>query len=146
MKLVVYTDGGARNNPGPAAIGVVITQEGQTLKKYSDFIGQATNNQAEYQAVIFALKKVKLLFGKKKAKKMNIEVCLDSQLMVKQLNHQYKIKEKDLQLLFLKVWNLILDFGQVSFKHIPRQQNKEADRLVNQALDNQEKILDIPFE
>jgi len=146
MKLVVYTDGGARNNPGPAAIGVVITQEDQTLKKYSDFIGQATNNQAEYQAVIFALKKVKLLFGKKKAKKMNIEVCLDSQLMVKQLNHQYKIKEKDLQLLFLKVWNLILDFGQVSFKHIPRQQNKEADRLVNQALDNQEKILDIPFE
>lgn len=145
MKLVVYTDGGARNNPGPAAIGVVITQEDQTLKKYSDFIGQATNNQAEYQAVIFALKKVKLLFGKKKAKKMNIEVCLDSQLMVKQLNHQYKIKEKDLQLLFLKVWNLILDFGQVSFKHIPRQQNKEADRLVNQALDNQEKILDIPF-
>ena len=124
MKLVVYTDGGARNNPGPAAIGVVITQEDQTLKKYSDFIGQATNNQAEYQAVIFALKKVKLLFGKKKAKKMNIEVCLDSQLMVKQLNHQYKIKEKDLQLLFLKVWNLILDFGQVSFKHIPRQQNK----------------------
>jgi len=146
MKLVVYTDGGARNNPGPAAIGVVITQEDQTLKKYSDFIGQATNNQAEYQAVIFALKKVKLLFGKKKAKKMNIEVCLDSQLMVKQLNHQYKIKEKDLQLLFLKVWNLILYFGQVSFKHIPRQQNKEADRLVNQALDNQEKILDIPFE
>ncbi len=146
MKLVVYTDGGARNNPGPAAIGVVITQEDQTLKKYSDFIGQATNNQAEYQAVIFALKKVKLLFGKKKAKKMNIEVCLDSQLMVKQLNHQYKIKEKDLQLLFLKVWNLILYFGQVSFKHIPRQQNKEADRLVNQALDEQEKILDIPFE
>ena len=146
MKLVVYTDGGARNNPGPAAIGVVITQEDQTLKKYSDFIGQATNNQAEYQAVIFALKKIKLLFGKKKSKTMEIEICLDSQLMVKQLNHQYKIKEKDLQLLFLKVWNLILDFGQVSFKHIPRQQNKEADRLVNQALDNQEKILDIPFE
>ncbi len=145
MKLVVYTDGGARNNPGPAAIGVVITQEDQTLKKYSDFIGQATNNQAEYQAVIFALKKIKLLFGKKKSKTMEIEICLDSQLMVKQLNHQYKIKEKDLQLLFLKVWNLILDFGQVSFKHIPRQQNKEADRLVNQALDNQEKILDIPF-
>ena len=144
MKLVVYTDGGARDNPGPAAIGVVITQEGQTLKKYADFIGQATNNQAEYQAVIFALKKVKLLFGKKKAKVMEIEVCLDSQLIAKQLNHQYKIKEKDLQPLFLKIWNLILDFGQINFKYIPRQQNKQADRLVNQALDNQEKTSPLP--
>jgi ribonuclease HI len=139
MKITIYTDGGARGNPGPAAIGVVIQKEGQTLKKYSDFIGRATNNQAEYEAVIFALKKVKLLFGKKKAKAMEIEVCLDSELIARQLNHQYKIKEKDLQPLFLKVWNLILDFGQVSFKYIPRQQNKEADRLVNQALDNQEK-------
>ena len=139
MKITIYTDGGARGNPGPAAIGIIITQEGQTLKKYSEFIGQATNNQAEYQAVIFALKKIKLLFGKKKAKTMEIEICLDSELVAKQLNHQYKIKEKDLQPLFLKVWNLILDFGQISFKYIPRQQNKEADRLVNQALDAQEK-------
>jgi len=137
MKLVIYTDGGARDNPGPAAIGVVVIQEGQTIEKYSHFIGQATNNQAEYQAVIFALKKIKLLFGKKKAKIMEIEICIDSELVVKQLNHQYKIKEKDLQLLFLEVWNLILDFGQINFKHIPRQQNKEADQLVNQALDEQ---------
>jgi len=144
MKTIVYTDGGARDNPGPAAIGVVITQEGQTLKKYSDFIGEATNNQAEYQAVIFALKKIKLLFGKKKAKTMEIEICSDSELVAKQLNHQYKIKEKDLQPLFLKIWNLILDFGQISFKYIPRQQNKEADRLVNQALDNQEKTSTLP--
>lgn len=139
MKIQIYTDGGARGNPGPAAIGLVIIQEGQTLKKYSEFIGEKTNNQAEYEAVIFALKKIKLLFGKKKAKTMEIGICLDSQLVAKQLNHQYKIKEKDLQPLFLKVWNLILDFGQISFKYIPRQQNKEADRLVNQALDNQEK-------
>ena len=144
MKIIVYTDGGARDNPGPAAIGVVITQEGQTLKKYSDFIGEATNNQAEYQAVIFALKKIKLLFGKKKAKTMEIEICLDSELVAKQLNHQYKIKEKDLQPLFLKIWNLILDFGQINFKYIPRQQNKEADRLVNQALDAQEKTSTLP--
>ncbi len=137
MKLIIYTDGGARGNPGPAAIGVVITQEGQVLKKYSEFIGQATNNQAEYQAVVFALKKIKLLFGKKKAKAMEMEVCLDSELVAKQLNHQYKIKEKDLQPLFIKLWNLILDFGEVRFKHIPRQKNKEADQLVNQALDSQ---------
>jgi len=85
------------------------------------------------------LKKVKLLFGKKKAKTMEIEVCLDSELIAKQLNHHYKIKEKDLQPLFIKVWNLILDFGQVNFKYISRQKNKEADRLVNQALDSQAK-------
>ncbi len=139
MKLVVYTDGGARGNPGPAAIGVVIQSQGQTIKKYAELIGQATNNQAEYQAVIFALKKVKLLFGKKKAKAMEIEICLDSELVTKQLNHQYKIKEKDLQPLFIKVWNLVLDFGQVSFKYISRQKNKEADGLVNQVLDGQEK-------
>jgi len=139
MRIVVYTDGGARGNPGPAAIGVVIQSQGQTVKKYAEFIGQATNNQAEYQAIIFALKKIKLLFGKKKAKVMEIEVCLDSELIAKQLNHQYKIKEKDLQPLFIKVWNLILDFGQVSFKYISRQKNKEADRLVNQALDNKAK-------
>ena len=140
MKTVIFTDGGARDNPGPAAIGVVITQEGQTLKKYAEFIGQATNNQAEYQAVIFALKKVKLLFGKKKTKAMEIEIRLDSELIAKQMNHQYKIKEKELQPLFIKTWNLMLDFGQVTFKHIPRQKNKEADQLVNHALDAQEKL------
>jgi len=144
MKITIYTDGGTRGNTGPAAIGVVIKKEGQTLKKYFQFIGEATNNQAEYEAVIFALKKVKLLFGRKKAKTMALEVYTDSELMARQLNHQYKIKEEDLQPLFLKVWNLILNFGQVSFKHITRQQNKEADRLVNQALDKEEKTSTLP--
>lgn len=134
-KLIVYTDGGARGNPGPAAIGVVIChQTGQTIKKYSESIGQTTNNEAEYQAVIFALKKVKALFGRKKAKQMEIEIRLDSQLIAKQLQGQYKIQEKNLQPLFIKVWNLKLDFQVVTFQHIPRSQNKEADRLVNQVL------------
>lgn len=139
MKIKIYTDGGSRGNPGPAAIGVVIQKEGQTLKKYGEFIGEVTNNVAEYEAVVFALKKVKLLFGKKKAKTMEIEINLDSELVVKQLNHQYKIKEKDLIPLFIKIWNLMLDFGQVSFKYIPRNKNKQADQLVNQALDSQER-------
>jgi len=137
MKLNIYTDGGARGNPGPAAIGIVIQQEGQVLKKYGETIGQATNNQAEYQAIIFAMKKAKLLFGKKKAKQMELEFYSDSELIVKQLNRQYKIKEEDLQPLFIKVLNLIIDFGKVSFKYIPRSKNKEADRLLNEALDNQ---------
>ena len=139
MKINIYTDGGSRGNPGPSGIGVVITQEGQILKKYGEFIGNATNNQAEYEALIFALEKAKLLFGKKKAKEMEIDVFMDSELIVKQLNHEYKIKEKDLQLLFLKVWNLILDFKKISFNHIPREDNKEADKLVNQALDGEGK-------
>ncbi len=139
MKINIYTDGGSRGNPGPSGIGVVIIQEGQVLKKYGEFIGDATNNQAEYQALIFAFKKAKLLFGKKKAKEMEIDVFMDSELIVKQLNHEYKIKEKDLQLLFLKIWNLILDFKKISFNHISREENKEADKLVNQALDGEGK-------
>jgi len=137
MKIEIYTDGGSRGNPGPAGIGVVIKQENQIIKKYGEAIGKATNNIAEYQAAVFALKKVKLLFGKKKAKDVEIQVYMDSELIVKQMNHEYKIKEKDLQPLFLEIWNLMTDFKQVNFKHIPREENKEADELVNQALDNQ---------
>ncbi len=135
----IYTDGGSRGNPGPAAIGVVISKDGQAIKKYGEVVGEMTNNQAEYQAVIFALKKAKLLFGKKKTKEMEIEILMDSELVAKQLNRQYKIKEKDLQPLFIKILNLILDFKKVGFSHIPRQENKEADRLLNEALDNEGK-------
>jgi len=137
MKITIYTDGGSRGNPGPSAIGVVIYKENQIIKTYSEFIGEATNNETEYQAAVFALKKAKLLFGKKKAKEMEIEFLMDSELAIKQLNHKYKIKEEKLQLLFIEIWNLILDFKKVNFKHIPREKNKEADRLVNEALDNQ---------
>jgi len=139
MQIIIQTDGGSRGNPGPSAIGVVILREGQILKKYGESIGEATNNQAEYEAVIFALKKAKLLFGKTKAKDMEIEIRADSELIVKQLNHEYKIKEKDLQILFIKIWNLILDFKRVSFKHVRREENEEADQMVNQALDNQDR-------
>lgn len=143
-RLIIYTDGGAQTNPGPAAIGVVICNErGEILKEYSESIGTHTNNEAEYQALIFALKKAKLLFGKKKAKLMQIECRLDSELVVKHLNHQYKIKEKKLKPLFLELWNLTLDFGKIEFKHIPREKNKKADRLVNQALKVKESRLAI---
>ena len=137
MKIIINTDGGSRGNPGPSAIGVVIYKENKIIKTYSEFIGEATNNETEYQAVVFALKKAKLLFGNKKAKEMEIEFLMDSELVVKQMNHEYKIKEEKLQLLFLSIWNSILDFKQVSFKHIPREENKEADSLVNEALDGE---------
>lgn len=135
-KIMIYTDGGARGNPGPAALGVLIQNEKrETVKEYGEFLGVKTNNEAEYEAIIFALKKVKQLFGKEKTKQMQIELKTDSELIVKQLNGKYKIEDEKLCPLFLKVWNLKIDFGNISFKSIPRGQNKEADRLVNQALD-----------
>ncbi len=133
-KITIYTDGGARGNPGPAAIGVVIKQEGRE-KTYKQYIGQTTNNEAEYQALIFALKKTKSLLGKQKARQAKVECFLDSELVVRQLNHEYKIENEKMQKLFITVWNLMLDFGHVSFFHVPREENKEADRLVNEALD-----------
>jgi ribonuclease HI len=139
MKFIIYTDGGSRGNPGPSAIGVVICNEkGQPLKKHSEVIGEATNNEAEYQAVIFALKKVKALYGKDKMKESQFEIRLDSELVANQLNHKFKIEEPNIQPLFLKIWNLMLDFGKIKFITIPREQNKEADKLVNQALDSKQ--------
>jgi ribonuclease HI len=133
-KIIVHTDGGSRGNPGPAAIGVVLGG-----KEYGEYIGHATNNQAEYQAVIFALKKLKQILGKKKTKETEVVVKIDSELVVKQLNGKYKILEKELQPLFLEIWNLRLDFKNVSFEHVRREENKTADGLVNKILDREAK-------
>ena len=140
-KIIIYTDGGSRGNPGPSAIGVVFCNEkGAQLKKYSEFLGDnLTNNEAEYQAVIFALKKFKALFSNQLAKNSEIQVRSDSELLVKQLKGDYKILDEKLQLLFLEVWNLKFDFKIIKFKLISREKNKEADRLVNEALNSQER-------
>jgi len=139
-KIIIYTDGGSRGNPGPSAIGVVICNEkNQKIKEYSEFLGEATNNEAEYQAVIFALKKFKAIFGKKLAQNSEIEIKSDSELLVNQLNGKYKILEPQIQKLFLEVWNLKLDFQKIKFKYISRDKNKEADRLVNESIDSQAK-------
>ncbi len=137
MEIKIYTDGGARGNPGPAALGAVICLPSGEMKKYSQYLGKTTNNEAEYQALLFALKKIKSLLGKKNAKQAKIDCFLDSELVVKQLNHCYKIENEKLQPFFLAIWNLMLDFQKVNFIHIPREKNKEADKLVNQALDKE---------
>ncbi|MBI2024567.1 MAG: ribonuclease HI family protein [Candidatus Harrisonbacteria bacterium] len=129
-KLEIYTDGGARGNPGPAAIGAVVGG-----KKYGEYIGETTNNVAEYKALAFALKKAKALIGKAKAKQTEVVCYMDSELLMRQLTGVYKIEDEGLQPLWLEIWNLKLDFKNVEFKHIPREKNKEADKLVNQALD-----------
>lgn len=136
MEIIIHTDGGARGNPGPAGIGAVIEYE-NGKKNYSEFIGDnRTNNEAEYEALIFALKKAKQLAGKKRAKQMRVKCYSDSELMVKQLNHQYKLKEERIQKYFIEIWNLMLDFNRVEFEHIRREKNKEADMLANKAMDN----------
>ena len=140
-KIIIYTDGGSRGNPGPSAVGVVFCNEKeQMIKSYSEYLGEATNNEAEYQAAIFALKKFKALFGKKLANSSEVELRSDSELLIKQLNGEYKVLEPNIQQLFLTVWNLRLDFKKVKFKLIPRQKNQEADKLVNQALDGQSQV------
>lgn len=141
-KITIYTDGGARGNPGPAAAGAVFVNERkQPFKKFSQYLGdEVTNNEAEYQAVILALKKFKETFGKKVAKETTVTLKSDSELLVKQLNGQYKIKESNIQDLFLELWNLTIDFAGVKFKHVPREKNKGADSLVNEELDNKDKV------
>lgn len=135
----MYTDGGSRGNPGPAGIGVWFFSQGgagETFdKKYSKYIGEKTNNDAEYEALIFGLKQIKKDLGKKKSKKSEIHCFLDSELAVKQMNHEYKLKEKRIQGYFMEIWNLMLDFKLVEFEHILREKNKIADGLVNEALD-----------
>lgn len=142
-KIIIYTDGGSRGNPGPAAIGVVIGDEkGNVIKKYSEYLGETvTNNEAEYQAVIFAMKKIKHLLGKKKIKNTLIEIRSDSELLINQLNGKFKIQDKKIAELFIKTWNLKIDFGPVIFQHISREENKEADKLLNQTLNQKESSL-----
>ncbi|OGZ44176.1 MAG: hypothetical protein A3J55_04200 [Candidatus Ryanbacteria bacterium RIFCSPHIGHO2_02_FULL_45_17b] len=142
-RLIIYTDGGSRGNPGPAAFGYVIKNaDGHVLKEHGETIGKATNNEAEYQAVIAALRKAKQLLGKENLKRTHIEVRMDSELAVRQLSGVYKIENEKLQPLFIEMWNLRVELGgNVSFTHIPREQNKEADRMVNEALDAEQKGL-----
>ncbi len=130
-KLIIFTDGGARGNPGHAAIGALIGDRG-----YKEYIGETTNNVAEYKAVIFALKKVTQIFGKDKAKEFILEINVDSELLYKQVGGEYKVKDVDLQLLFIEVWNLKQDFKSVKFNLVPREKNVEADKLVNEELDS----------
>lgn len=129
-KLTLYSDGGARGNPGPAAIGVVIYDEqGQILKKISRQLGLTTNNQAEYQALIAGLEAAVAL-------RATEVVChLDSELVVKQMQGQYKIREPGLQELAPQVFRLVKKFEHVEFIHVPREKNKLADELVNETLD-----------
>jgi ribonuclease HI len=140
MGVIVYTDGGARGNPGPAGAGVVIIDgdpstnsgHGKTLAEVKAYLGdKQTNNWAEYEAVVIALGKLLEM----NLRDTDIEFRLDSLLVVEQLMGNWKIKEPELKKQVTKVRSLLKDFGKVTFTHIPREENSEADRLVNEALD-----------
>ncbi|MBU0670970.1 MAG: ribonuclease HI family protein [Patescibacteria group bacterium] len=130
-KAIIFTDGGARGNPGPAGIGVVIKDKGgKIIGEYNEYIGETTNNQAEYKAVLLALDKAEEMGFE------DLEFYLDSKLVVEQLNQNYKVKEPELAKLFVKIWNKLQNFKKYSFAHVRREKNIEADAQVNLALDN----------
>jgi ribonuclease HI len=129
-KLIINTDGGARGNPGPAGIGIVITSpENVVVDEYREYIGETTNNQAEYQAVVKGLELAKTY------KPEEVEVRLDSELVTNQINGEFKLKNPDFQTWFIKIHNYKKSFKKITFTHIRREQNTAADRLVNEAID-----------
>jgi ribonuclease HI len=136
-KIIVYADGGSRGNPGPSAVGVVIkNSSNKTINEYGQKLeDELTNNEAEYEGVIFALKKLKALFGKKKTKQLEVEFRVDSELIASQLGGKFKVEQEHLQILYMKVHNQRFDFGKLKFKFIPREENQRADFLLNRALD-----------
>ncbi|MBU0708598.1 ribonuclease HI family protein [Patescibacteria group bacterium] len=128
--LTIFCDGGARGNPGPGGIGVVVYRDGVLIDSISKFVGKkVTNNQAEYLAVIESLRKAKELQAG------SIKVLVDSQLAQRQLTGIYKVKNALLRELWQKVKDLETEFKEVKFEFVPRESNKEADRLVNEVLD-----------
>jgi ribonuclease HI len=131
--VVVHTDGASRGNPGPASIGVVIAGlDGRVLAEFGEALRPTTNNVAEYTAVIRALERAAELGARA------VRVMMDSQLVVRQLNGSYRVKHPEMIPLYRRVLELIQRFDDVTFEHVPREQNVEADRLANQALDGGE--------
>jgi len=128
--IQIYTDGGSRGNPGPAAVGAVLLDaKGRKVEEISRPIGIATNNVAEYLAVVYALQEAVF----RKASKVVIH--MDSQLVARQLKGEYRVKDQDMRKFNDLALNLFRGFGKVEIREIPREENKEADALVNKALD-----------
>lgn len=128
-KLLIWTDGGARGNPGPAAAGVVVRDGNDLVWQNGVFLGETTNNQAEYQALQLGLDKARQLGAN------DIHVHMDSQLVVEQVNGRFKVKDLGLKERHQAVRKQLEEFGKWQIQYVPRAQNADADKLVNQALD-----------
>jgi ribonuclease HI len=130
MKVIVHVDGGARGNPGPAAAACVVSSpDGETLKEDSELLGRATNNVAEYRALLLGLANARELGAEE------VEVIGDSELIAKQVKGQYKVKHEAMKPLYLEAMAAFRNFQRWSIRTVPRAQNARADALVNQALD-----------
>jgi ribonuclease HI len=130
MKVVVNVDGGSRGNPGPAAIAAVVQDaSGEVLEERSERIGKATNNVAEYRALLLGIERA-AAFGAGE-----LELVGDSELIVRQVNGKYKVKDATMRELHTEVKRALSDFDEWSIRHVRREENAEADRLVNEALD-----------
>jgi ribonuclease HI len=129
LKYSLYSDGAARGNPGPAGIGVVIKKDGQTLLEASAYLGKTTNNVAEYMGLIRGLEEA-LILGIKE-----IDCYVDSELLAKQLNGEYKVKNEGLIPLFHHLKTLIRKFKHFRISHTAREENKHADKLANRGID-----------
>lgn len=131
LRLIINTDGGARGNPGPAGVGVVIhdADTSEFLEEHSRSLGVTTNNQAEYRAVIFGLERAIKLGASE------VEVISDSELLIKQANMEYKVKNPEIAKRFLEMKNLCTQIGRCRFRHVKREKNKRADCLANAAMD-----------
>lgn len=128
--LISYTDGGSRGNPGPAAFGYVLkTPDGETIAGHGEYIGVTTNNQAEYKAILAAIRKARELGAE------TLEMRMDSELAMKQLTGEYRVKDAGLAGIYVLIHNEKIAFKKVTFKHVRREFNTEADALVNKALD-----------
>lgn len=140
--LKVFTDGASRGNPGESGIGIVVTDDlDNIIIKWNEYLGKATNNQAEYRALLKSLDILKQLLDENKIKIDFVEFYADSELMVKQIEGKYKIKNPGLKLLHSDFTKKIRSLGvRFSIKHIERELNKKADKLANQAIDNKNSL------
>lgn len=130
MTLLIHIDGAARGNPGPASLGVVVQgEDGGVLRESGRCLGEQTNNTAEYEALLEALRQAALLGGTR------LRVSSDSQLLVRQFNGQYKVKNARLAGLLFEAHRLARGFERVELVHVPREENRRADELANEALD-----------
>ncbi len=129
MELTIYTDGASRNNPGESGAGIYILRDGEPFERIAQYLGKTTNNIAEYTAAIIGLEHAAKVGAKK------VRLFADSELMVKQINGLYKVKNEGLKPLHTKVKGLIATIGSVEVQYIPREKNKEADALANRAID-----------
>lgn len=138
-KLLIYTDGGARGNPGPAAASAVVKDSAGNVRLLcGKYLGVATNNFAEYQGVIVAYENI-LKEKNLDSKDFELDFNLDSKLAVNQLNGVYKVKNANIRSLVLKIHSFETKFRRVSYRHIPRSQNTQADKIVNETLDEHAK-------